>query len=149
MRSKKTVIHVQQEQLHEFQDAVETSIKYSVKTAITTWSNIVKKNVTSAAPYLASVQKAVRSAEEANVCSSNFIIYGDEEDETDEYDCGLENSANLASRMFNEVGAFPKPVILTQKSQENASSRKPRPIKVTLASPEAVKFLLNKARKLR
>ena len=57
--------------------------------------------------------------------------------------------------MFNEIGAFPKPEILTstrvgtQKSLENASSRKPRPIKVTLASPEAVKFLLNKARKLR
>ena len=108
------------------------------------WSDIVKKSVTSTALFVAIVPKAVRSTVEENVRSSNFIIY-----------CGLENSANLACRLFNEIGAFPKPEILTatrvgtQKSLENASSRKPRPIKVTLANLEAVKFVLNRARKLR
>ena len=77
------------------------------------WSDIVKKNVTSTATSVASVQKAVRSAVEENVRSNNFIIYGLAEDETDEYNCGLENSADLASRMLNEIGAFPKPEIHT------------------------------------
>ena len=159
---QKTVIDLQQEQLHQVQDAVKSSVKDSVKTEITMWSDIVKKNVSSATPSVASVQKAVRSAVEDNVRSNNFIIYGveeygpDEDDEEDECENGgLEDCVDLARGMFNEILAFPKPEIVTatrvgaQKSPNNAGSRKPRPIKVTLASPEAVKFVLSKASKLK
>ena len=159
---QKTVIDLQREQLHQVQDAVKSSVKDSVKTEITMWSDIVKKNVTSAAPSVASVQKAVRSAVEDNVRSNNFIIYGVEEETPDEDDeeneCengGLENCVDVARDLFTEILAFPRPDILTatrvgpQKSLKNAGSRKPRPIKVTLASPEAVKFVLSKARKLK
>ena len=159
---QKTVIDLQREQLHQVQDAVKSSVKDSVKTEITMWSDIVKKNVTSAAPSVASVQKAVRSAVEDNVRSNNFIIYGVEEEKPDEDDeedeCengGLENCVDVARDLYNEILAFPRPDILTatrvgpEKSLKNAGSRKPRPIKVTLASPEAVKFVLSKASKLK
>ena len=60
--------------------------------------------MTSAAPSVASVQKAVRSAVEDNVRCNNFIIYGveeetpnDEDDEENECENGgLENCVNVA-----------------------------------------------------
>ena len=103
----------------------------------------------------ASVHKAVRSAVQENVRSNNFIIYGAEEEEPDEYGNRHENVADIASDLFNEIGAFPKPQVLTvtrvgyQKADGNISSSRARPIKVTLACPEAVKFVLSKASKLK
>merc|ERR1712176_351066 len=92
-----------------------------------------------------------------NVRSNNFIIYGAEEEEIEDRDGlgGLDHSADFARNMFNEIRAFPKPEVLTatrvgsQKTHDNTGTRKPRPIKVTLASPEAVKFVLSKASKLK
>ena len=128
-----------------------------MKTEITLWSDIVKKNATSATPSVESVQKVVRSAVEENVRSNNFIIYGAKEEEPDEDDGlgGLDDSAEFARNLFNEMCALPKPEVLTatrvgpQKTQDNTGSKRPRPIKVTLASPEAVKFVLSKASKLK
>ena len=59
--------------------------------------------------------------------------------------------------MFNEIDAFPTPKVLTVtrigpvKPQGETETTLPscRPIKVTLASPEAVKFVLSKAKKLK
>ena len=150
---QQTVIELQQKQLNQVQDAVKSSVKDSVKTEISSWSDIVKKNMKSASvtPSVATVQKAVRSAVEENVRSNNFIIYGGEEEEPTEWnESGLENCIDFASGMFNEIRAFPKPEILT--ATRIGSKKKPdksRPIKVTLASPEAVKFILSKASKLK
>ena len=152
---QQTVIDLQQKQLQQVQATVEASVKDSVKTEISTWSDIVKNNVKTATQSAASVQKAVRSAVQENVRSNNFIIYGAEEEGEDEYGIEQDNVANITNQLFNEIGAFPKPQVLTvsrvgfQKADGNNGSSRPKPIKVTLASPEAVKFVLSKASKLK
>ena len=150
---QQTVIDLQQKQLSHVRDAVQSSVKDSVKTEISSWSDIVKKNMKSASvtASVATVQKAVRSAVEENVRSNNFIIYGGEEEEPTEWnESGFENCIDFASGLFNEIRAFPKPEILTAtRIGSQKKPDKPRPIKVTLASPEAVKFVLSKASKLK
>ena len=59
--------------------------------------------------------------------------------------------------MFNEIDAFPTPKVLSVTrvgpvkplGETEATRPSCRPIKVTLASPEAVKFVLSRAKKLK
>lgn len=159
---QQTVIDLQKRQLQQVQETVEASVKDSVKTEITTWSEIVQKNVKSASSTqsVKSVQKAVRSAVEDNVRSNNFIIYGcKEEDETyvyegEEYDAAPENVTDTAKQLLNEINIAPRPQILAASrigtlKVDSANASKPRPIKVTLVSPETVKLVLGKSSKLK
>ena len=159
---QQTVIDLQNRQLQQFQESVEASVKDSVKTEITTWSEIVQKNVKSASATqsVKSVQKAVRSAVEDNVRSNNFIIYGcKEEDETyeyegEEYDTVPENVTDTVKQLYNEIHINPRPQILAasrigSRKVDSASASKARPIKVTLASPEVVKLVLGMSSKLK
>ena len=151
---QQTVIDLQKTQLQHVHETVKTSVKDSVKTEISTWSSIVQKNVDSAAKSVKSVHNAVRSAVEENVRNNNFIIYGAEEKEDKDGVC-YDNPGNITSQLFNEIVAFPKPEVLTVtrigsvKTDSETDTRRVRPIKVTLASPEAVKFVLSKAHKLK
>ena len=66
-----------------------------------------------------------------------------------------ENASQIADFVFGSIDVHPKPKIIAArrvglyKKPENNTSGKPRPIKVTLGSPEVVKFALSKANKLR
>ena len=93
-------------------------------------------------------QDGVKSAVEENVRSNNFIVYGAEEEENAEF----ENLDNFTNRLFTETGVFPKPQVVAVSRivlHKPDSCRKPRPIKVTLASPEAVKQVLSTGSKLK
>ena len=154
---QQTVIDLQQKQMQQVQETVKSSVQNSVKTEMNLWSDVVQRNTKSAAPSVKSVQKAVRTAVEENVRSNNFIIYGAEEEEPDEHGIERDNVSSFTSQLFNEIDAFPTPKVLTVtrigpvKPQGKTETTRPscRPIKVTLASPEAVKFVLSKAKKLK
>ena len=66
-----------------------------------------------------------------------------------------ENATQIADSVFGAIDPHPKPKIIAARrvglyqKPENNTSGKPRPIKVTLRSPKAVKFVLSKANKLR
>ena len=151
---QQTVIDLQQKQMQQVQETVKSSVQTSVKTEMNLWSDVVQRNTKSAAPSVKSVQKAVRTAVEENVRSNNFIIYGAEEEEPDEH--GIERD-NVTSQLFNEIDAFPTTRVLTVtrigpvKPLGETETTRPRcrPIKVTLASPEAMKFVMSKAKKLK
>ena len=154
---QKTVVDLQQTQLKEHaekvRETVVTSVQDSVKTEMRTWSDIVQKNVKTTQNSVATVQKVVRSAIDKNERSNNFVIYGVEEEHL-EPGCA-ENATQIADFVFCAIEAHPKPKITAARrvglyqKPENNTSGKPRPIKVTLGSPEAVKFVLSKANKLR
>ena len=113
-----------------------------MKTEITTWSEIVQKNVKSASATqsVKSVLKAVRSAVEDNVRSNKFIIYGCKEaDETyeydgEEFDAVPENVTDTVEQLYNEIHVNPRPPILAASrigslKVDSASASKARPIK--------------------
>ena len=127
-----------------------------MKTEITTWSEIVQKNVKSASTTqsVKSVLKAVRSAVKDNVRSNKFIIYGCKEaDESgEEYDAVPENVTDTVKQLYNEIHINPRPQILAASrigslKVDSARASEARPIKVTLASPEVVKLVLGKSSK--
>ncbi len=123
-------------------------VQETVKTEISAWSNIVKKNCQPSGNSAKIVQKAVKSAVEENNRSNNFLVYGAEEED----DGVFENHTNFTNWLFNETGVFPKPQVVAVSrigfcKPEN--SGKPRPIKVTLASNESVKQVLSTASKLK
>ena len=80
----------------------------------------------------------------------NFVIYGVEEEHL-ELGCA-KNSSQIADIVFCAIEANPN-IYSSSPSRtvipENKTSGKQRPIKMTLGSPEAVKFVLSDANKLR
>jgi len=134
---KTELIEVQREQLN--------SVKNTVQTEMQSWSDIVKKNCTSNAPSLKKMKKVVESAVQDDARSRNFIIHGVPEDHCDhQYD--------VADEVLDEIWlhhTHPEIVaanLIGVRKQENG---RPRPIKVTLISKEAVKMALARAQNLK
>ena len=87
--------------------------------------------------------------------SNNFIIYGAGKvdcDHIDEHYHSFENLVNVVNQMFNNIGVYPKPQILAASrigTNKPGAEERPRLIKVTLPSPETVKFVLSNASHIR
>jgi len=160
IENQKKLLEVQQEKMDSVQKTVQTEMK--------SWSDIVKKNCEKSAPSLNSMKKVVQSVVQDDVRSKNFIIYGAPEanggctrtgydvakevleeiwDYAEDYAEAEDRPSSLPS---TDIG---RPVIVTGVRIGNKKpindDEKPRPCKVTLASPEAVRLVLARARYLK
>ena len=130
-----------QRKIVEIQEKQLDSVHKTVKTEMQSWSDIVSKNCVNSAPSAKFVQKAVKTVVEEDTRSKNFIIYG-------AYDWVTEDLGPVVDGVFDKIGLWPPPDILAASRigvyKDDAAL--PRPIKVTLASSEAVKNALSKAK---
>ena len=134
--SQRKLIETQQQQ----NDAVQQTVKSEMKS----WSDIVKKNLDSNCTSVTSVRKAVKSVVEEDSRCKNVIVYGVP-------DSAEEDIVGKMSGMFNEICQLPGevPHLFAVQRIGNYKDEVIRPIKVTLHSNESVKYVLNKAKKLK
>ena len=136
IKKQENVIELQQQQLEKVQD--------TIKTEISTWSDVAKKNCQPDAPSLRQVEKAVESAASKSSRSCNFIVYGAEEEDTS-LNCVL----NTVTELCNVIEVWPRPQLLAASRIGTFVNGKVRPIKVTVASPEIVNQVLSSASRLK
>ena len=133
---KTELIEVQKEQLQ--------SVKNTVKTEMQSWSDIVKKNCSSA-PTLKNMKKVVVSAVQDDARSRNFIIHGVPEDYS-------EYPGDVADEVLDDMWQHknhPDVVAANFIGARKREDGRPRPIKVTFHSNESVKLVLAKAHNLK
>ena len=126
-------------------------IKKTVKSEVTTWSEVVKKNCptgSSASSFcLKKVQQVVKSAVDSSIRSNNVIVYGAEDDDE------TENLFQFGSYLMTELGVLnPRPEILAASrigSSKAGSEDKRRPIKLTFANSEVVRRVMKLSHRLK
>jgi hypothetical protein len=138
------LINSKEEQLAAVQSTVKAEvagIQDAVKTEISSWSAMVQKKSMPSPPMCPVViKKALRSAVEEEDRSHNLMIFGKEEVEGEEV-------AHTVAAVLEDLNE--KPHVLESRRIGDRQNGKRRPIKIKLASSDAVFQILRKAKSLK
>lgn len=131
------------EQMKSLQDAVQTTVKDTVKTEIRSYGDAVKKNLNSSTAIPPqTLKKVVRNVMEVEDMSRNLLVFGlDEEPD--------EQLSDKIIDVLLQLGEKPR-VEATRLGTKGSSGNKPcRPVKVRLGSSALVRQILTKSKTLK
>ena len=129
---------------------MKTAVVDSVKSELKTYSEATRANLPTSNPSSSAVmnqddlKRVVQHVVEEEDRGRNLMVFGLPEDDSSE-----ENLNAKVVEVFEAVGEKPKIEASRLGIKTASSSKKPRPVKVTLSSSTAVRQLLLKARNLR
>lgn len=120
-------------------ESVKKSVKTSVEEGFKSYSSVAGSNTTTLAPSQKMLQKAVKSAYEAENRSHNIIMFGLKEKADEELE-------TVAVDVLQELGEKPQVEAVRLGSQ---TASKPRPVKVTFRSSACSDRVLRKCSALK
>lgn len=148
IKSQQQVISLQSEllackneQLQSFQSSVKTTVEESMKAEFVTYSSKLQ----SPAPAIAAdtVKLFVKTVVEEEDRSRSLMVFGLAES-------AKENLSDKVSVVFQDIGEKPRfEACRLGKSSNSDSTKKVRPVKVTLSSSTIASQILSKSRKLK